>query len=196
MEHTLYIILSQTGTVASRLIQTVTRAPYNHSSISLDRGMNEMYSFGRRRLYLQWIGGFIRENPNTHVFRRFPNTLCEVIALPVSGGVYRRALDVIDLFVDEASDFKYDVLGLWTRPLGLKLKRSHRFICSQFVATVLQMSGAWDLGGRDPYFTYPEDFRRIPGSTVVFRGKLRDWQGGRGLEEAPGFSPELPLAMR
>lgn len=191
MEHSLYIILTQTGTTTSRFFQSITHAPYNHASISLDRGMNEMYSFGRRRLYIQWIAGFIRENPNTHVFGRFPNTACEVIALPVSGDVYRRARAVIDLFIDEAPDYKYDILGLAARPLGIKFQRPHRYICSQFVATVLEMSGAWDLGGRDPYFTLPEDFRHIPGSEVVYRGTLRDWQTVQESEPLPMLLPAL-----
>ena len=36
-----YIVLSQTGTVLSRILKLYTRAPYNHSSIALTAVMRE-----------------------------------------------------------------------------------------------------------------------------------------------------------
>ena len=34
-----YIVLSQTGTILSRILKLVTRAPYNHSSITLSEDL-------------------------------------------------------------------------------------------------------------------------------------------------------------
>ena len=38
-----YIVISQTGTILSRIIKLLTRKNYNHASISLDKELNEMY---------------------------------------------------------------------------------------------------------------------------------------------------------
>ena len=46
-----YIVLSQTGTVLSRILKLYTRSPYNHSSIALTEDLEVMYSFGRLNPY-------------------------------------------------------------------------------------------------------------------------------------------------
>lgn len=43
-----YIMLTNTGTLFTKLIQGYTKAPYNHASISFNRELSELYSFGRK----------------------------------------------------------------------------------------------------------------------------------------------------
>ena len=57
----IYIVLSHTGTVLSRLIKTFTRAEYSHVSISLDKNLEKMYSFGRINPYNPFYAGFVHE---------------------------------------------------------------------------------------------------------------------------------------
>ena len=40
-----YIVISQTGTVLSRILKLITGAEYNHASISLADDLSVMYSF-------------------------------------------------------------------------------------------------------------------------------------------------------
>ena len=40
----LYIVISQTGTLLSRILKQITGAEYNHASISLSRDLERMYS--------------------------------------------------------------------------------------------------------------------------------------------------------
>ena len=70
----IYIVASQTGTVPSRLIKRVTRARFNHVSISLDEQLDTMYSFARRHPYNPVWGGYVKESPLTGTFARFPKT--------------------------------------------------------------------------------------------------------------------------
>ena len=44
-----YILLTDTGTLFTKSIKTYTKAPYNHASISFDVGLEELYSFGRKK---------------------------------------------------------------------------------------------------------------------------------------------------
>ena len=41
----LYIVITQTGTLLSRVLRQVTGAPFNHVSLSLDASLEQMYSF-------------------------------------------------------------------------------------------------------------------------------------------------------
>ena len=43
-ERVVYIVLTHTGTIPSRLIRIFTRYEYTHVSISLDRNLEHLYS--------------------------------------------------------------------------------------------------------------------------------------------------------
>ena len=42
----LYIVISQTGTLLSRILKQIIGEEYNHASISLSRDLERMYFFG------------------------------------------------------------------------------------------------------------------------------------------------------
>ena len=78
----LYIVISQTGTLLSRILKQITGAEYNHASISLSRDLERMYSFGRRHPYNPFWGGFVIEErncsvPSTRLFVRSSPTNSE-----------------------------------------------------------------------------------------------------------------------
>ena len=61
----IYIILTHTGTVLSRIIKIYTKDEFSHVSIALDKDLKQMYSFGRLNPYNPFIGGFIHEYINS-----------------------------------------------------------------------------------------------------------------------------------
>ena len=82
-EKSVYIVLSQTGTIFSRILKLFTGAKYNHSSISLFPSLETMYSFGRLNPYNPFIGGFVREGINIGTFKRFNKTTAVVLKINV-----------------------------------------------------------------------------------------------------------------
>ena len=73
----LYIVISQTGTLLSRILKQITGAEYNHASISLSRDLERMYSFGRRHPYNPFWGGFRdRVAPYRYLQAFFPKPRC------------------------------------------------------------------------------------------------------------------------
>ena len=68
-----YIILTNSGSLLSKVIKFYTKKEYTHVSISLDRGLRKMYSFGRLKAYNPFIGGFVHESKNHGPFKRFKN---------------------------------------------------------------------------------------------------------------------------
>ena len=69
-----YIVISQTGTILSRILKAFTHREYNHASISLKDDLSVMYSFGRKYPYNPFLGRFVIESPNFGTFKRFANT--------------------------------------------------------------------------------------------------------------------------
>ncbi|MCL1950335.1 MAG: hypothetical protein FWF59_11445 [Turicibacter sp.] len=45
----IYIVLTKTSSVASKLIGCYTKKPYSHVSIAFDKELKQVYSFGRKR---------------------------------------------------------------------------------------------------------------------------------------------------
>lgn len=58
----LYIVVTRTNTVLSRLIQLVKNDEYTHAAIALDMELDSMYSFGRKHTYNPFVGG-LSEKP-------------------------------------------------------------------------------------------------------------------------------------
>ena len=80
----IYIVLSFTGTILSRIVKLYTRKEYSHVSISLDKDLKHMYSFGRLNPYNPFWGGFVQESPNYGTFKRFKNSKIKIYSMEVS----------------------------------------------------------------------------------------------------------------
>ena len=108
MEKSIYIVLSQTGTVFSRALKFFTHAEYNHASISLTPTLDKMYSFGRLNPYNPFIGGFVEEGKNIGTFKRFYKTQAMVLEFKVSPEKYNAIQYFIEYFKNNRKEFHYN----------------------------------------------------------------------------------------
>ncbi len=97
----IYIIITQTKTIVSRLIKLFTKAPYNHSSISSDEKLNDMYSFCRYYKHTPLPAGFSDENVNTCVFGMYSHIPCAIYSIDVTEEQYRKYRHLISYFKQE-----------------------------------------------------------------------------------------------
>lgn len=171
----IYILLTDTGTIFTRTIKQYTKAPYNHSSLSFDKELKEMYSFGRKTPRNPFNGGFIREDVVTGTFRSFPKTTCALFELEVDENTLKKIRRVIELFEKQKDKYSYNLVGIF----GVAIKESYEpkgaFFCSQFVADVLSRSGLrlWD---KPSALVTPEDFRKCPNMKLIYEGKLYEYE--------------------
>ena len=94
----LYLIQSCTGTVLSNIIKGYTKNQYTHISISLDKELNDMYSFGRLNPYNPFWGGFVHEYVDKGTFARFYNTDSAIWELEVTEEQYNKVCEKIKYF--------------------------------------------------------------------------------------------------
>ena len=92
----IYIVISQTGTLLSRILKYITGAEYNHASISLSKDLDTMYSFGRRYPYNPFWGGFVIESPHTGTFKRFSNTKAMILSMNIREDQYAELRNVLE----------------------------------------------------------------------------------------------------
>ena len=182
------IIMSHTGTWLSKLIRKVTGNTYNHVSVSMKEDLSEMYSFGRRNPYNAVVAGFVQEHPRRGTFRRFKNTICQVLELEVSDESYGIMHDIVKRFYEERTRFKFNFLGVLKARKNINYQTSYRkFYCSQFVRYLLVCGHVIT----DDFFgkvVTPQDFTRIPGVVTVYEGLLRDFPLDR-LPQQEGEDP-------
>ncbi len=169
----IYLLLSRTGTIPSRMIHTALGGRFTHVSISVKPSTDKFYSFARKKLNNPLVAGFVTENTRTQVFSRYPDCNCAVYALEVSDEKYEKIVKILNHFENNGEQFGYNFLGLLPARLGIDLPRKYHFTCSQFVATVLHCAEAAVLP-KSPSLMMPNDFPKISGVALVYSGKIGD----------------------
>lgn len=169
----IYILLSRTGTIPSKLIHTMTRGDFTHVSISLRPTTDRLYSYARRTINNPLHAGLIVENIHTDVFARYPDCQCSLLELSVSDEAYLKMQRCIRFFMKHYQKATYNFLGVLPLRLGIRWPRRFRLTCSQFVAVVLSSSKEVTLP-KDPYLMLPNDFKQIPGIRQIYSGILAD----------------------
>lgn len=169
----IYVVLSQTGTLLSRIIKRRTKADYCHSSLSLVSDLSVMYSFGRKFPHNAFWGTFVKESPHFGTFKRFKNTEVRVLEVEVGEEKYAEIQNFVMNMWENKRKYHYNYLGLWLAGVNVVHKRKNRFYCSEFVAHVLSECGVVE---KDFFkdIIQPVDFLGIP-HREIYRGKLREY---------------------
>jgi hypothetical protein len=168
-------MISYTGTKVSRLLRLFTRNKYTHVSISFDEELNELYSFGRRNLYFPLIGGLIKEDLDDGVYKKYVETYCCIYEIETTEDKFYEAKQILNNFLSEQSEYKYNFIGLVAMALNFPLQRKYHFVCSQFVAFILNNTGIVKFN-INVYLARPKDFESITGSRLIYSGVLKDYR--------------------
>lgn len=169
-----YIVISQTGTILSRLLKLITHKGYNHASLSLCDDLHIMYSFGRKNPYNPFIGGFVKESADFGTFKRFSNTRVIVVKTLVNTEEYTKLCDYIEFMVTNPNRYRYNYLGLYLAAFKICFKSQNRYYCSEFVRDILikhNVKGAESL----EKIVHPMSFITLPEVQTVFCGRLKDF---------------------
>ena len=177
----IYIILTHTGTILSKIIKIFTKDEFSHVSIALDEDLKQMYSFGRLNPYNPFLGGFVHENPKEGTFKRFFRTKACIFSIDVEYGKYLKLNEIIANFERNKKNYKFNTLGLFAIGLHKQLKRKNHFYCAEFVKYVLDNSGI-NLGLPEKMIR-PEDFKNINIKTIEYKGLLRKYKKQNLLKE-------------
>lgn len=129
----IFIVITQTGTMLSRILKRITGAEYNHASLSLFQDLTRMYSFGRRHPYNPFWGGFVIESPHAGTFRRFSDTTAIILAVEITEERYAALEATLEAMWARREQFSYNLGGLLLAYFRILWKRSNCYYCSEFV---------------------------------------------------------------
>lgn len=168
----IYILLTDTGTVLTRMIKFYTKKPYNHASIAFDAELMEVYSFGRKNPKNPFIGGFVKEDIYSPLFTKAD---CAIFSLTISTQEYNKMYQYIQEIASKKEHYRYNFIGLFGVLMKRPIKRKSAFFCSQFVATVLKESNVSHFEQKDLSLIKPSDLIDLADFQFVFEGKLEDY---------------------
>lgn len=168
-----YIVLTHTGTLLSRMIKQYTKAEFTHCSIALDIELKEMYSFGRLNPYNPFWGGFVHEYVHKGTFKRFYNTKTKIYSLEVTEEQYEKMLEIIKHVEKHKDNYSFNYLGLFAAGFHKKVNKNKAFYCSEFVKYILESSGVKTGLGE---VAKPEDFKKANGLDEIYEGLLRKYR--------------------
>lgn len=168
----IYIVLTYTGTFLSRFIKIYTGDEFSHVSLSLDKNLNEMYSFGRLNPYNPFIGGFIHEKIDDGTFKRFPKTKAAIYALRVTPHQYNKIKQIIKVMKKERSNYKFNIIGLFAIGLNIKYQKANAFYCAEFVKYLIDEA---NININLPVLVKPNDFKKIEKLKLKYQGTLKNY---------------------
>ena len=176
MEHNklkkVYIVLTYTGTIPSKIIKFYTKDEYSHVSISLDEKLNNMYSFARLNAYNPFQAGFIHEKLNYGTFKRFKNTKAEIYSLCVTNEQYEKIKEIIINMEKNKNIYKYNLVGLIAQVFNIKYQTKNSFYCSEFIKYLIEEA---KINVELPELIKPLDFKKINNLELEYKGILKNY---------------------
>lgn len=169
----IYIVLTYTGTFLSRFIKLYTGDEFSHVSISLDKKLQEMYSFGRLTPYNPFIGGFIHEKIDDGTFKRFPNTKAAIYSLKVKSDQYAKIKQIINEMKSKQTIYKFNIIGLFATGLNIKYQKDNSFYCAEFVKHLIDEA---DININLPTIVKPNDFKKVKQLKLRYYGDLNKYE--------------------
>ncbi len=176
MEQTVYILLSRSETLFSRLVHCAVGGDYTHVSIGVEGPGGHFYSFARKDPRRVLPAGLIRERAGHGFFYLHPRIPCCLYELQVTEESYLRIQERLEYMYARREEYHYSLLGALACFFRLPLVRKHHYFCSQFVAETLAESGAVRLGWA-PAVTRPADFLTLERLRKIHQGVIGDLEG-------------------
>ena len=168
----IYIILTYTGTILSKIIRIYTGAEYCHVSLSLDKKLNKMYSFGRLNAYNPFVGGFVHEGINIGTFKRFKNTKAEIYEIEITSEQYNKIKSEIKNIKNNKKQYKFNRAGLFLSAINFKYKKEKSFYCAEFVKHLIDVA---EIPLKLPGTVKPIDFKKYNNLDLLYSGILKNY---------------------
>jgi len=188
----IYILLTQTTSVLTKVIKFCTKTPYNHASLAFDERLEYTYSFGRIKPNDPLIGGFAHERLDAGVFK---DATCQLLSLDVTPEQYRKMRQrVADIEANQIK-YKFNFIGLFGARFNFKVDRKHAYFCSQFVSKVLQEVGLFPEDF-PPHLVKPSDLAEHINLRIEYQGMLSEYLFALGTPASPERDAEIKLRRK
>lgn len=172
----IYILLTKSTTICSRIVYMATRSEYTHAAISLNGNFDDLYTFSRKYKRAILPAGFVRESVYAGIMGDSDNMDCAVYELTVNRRTYKKLEKLLNNMECNKDKYKYSIMGLPMCHFNRKYERKGKFFCSQFVYYALSEAGAV-VRNAEPSLVKPMDLSKLPEVTEIFKGQISQLRG-------------------
>ena len=170
---TIYILLTKSTTICSKVVYMATKSEYTHASISLNNKFDKLYTFSRRHKRLLLPAGFVVESAYEGIMGDSDDMRCAVYELQISDDSYDKLVRLFRHMDYHKKKYRYSILGLPMCFFKKRYERKGYYFCSQFVHHALTESGAIKDETCSSLFR-PMDFRTLPETKEIFKGNIKE----------------------
>lgn len=168
--HAIYVVVTSTGTMIAKAIRRATHVPYSHVSLATDATLQQMFSFCRNYPHSPLPATFNEELIGEGLLGHFSAIPCEIYKIPVTETQYRHFQRLLAHFRACRAGYSYSLMGLLRVRLQIKRELHNKFVCSQFVAYMLEECGV--TLDKSACLYAPDDLRFLPQAQLIYRGEL------------------------
>jgi len=169
MDQAVYIVFSATHTGMGRFIRLVTRHPYNHVSVSLDRDIQRMYSFARYHRTIPLWGGFVQESILRYA--SFAGSArVKVCRVPVEQPHLTYLHNYMQRLWSDREDYLYNLPAAMAIPLHLRPSIPKTHTCASFAREILLRCR---VEGAERTFPSVSSLERLLQPYVVYEGSAQ-----------------------
>ncbi len=167
----IYIILSQTRSIISRIIRLATGDSYTHASLAFEEDPNVMYSFGRLFPHNPFWSGFVRESASFGTMKRFRDADVAALRIGVEDEEYERIRGYVLEMYSRRRQYGYNYIGLLLAKFGITYRWENHYYCSEFLKELLEKFGLASEGELSD-IARPVEFLNLRRVQIVYRGSL------------------------
>ena len=190
----IYIVLTRTNSCLSNAIHTILQDQYTHAAISLDSGLEYMFSFARRKASNPFVGCFKHECLDGDFYARHDVLPGTVLKLDVTENEYNKIAADIWHFVLNGHAYEFNVVGMFASAFGFHQKfNDNKFFCSEFVYYILHKNGICNFN-KPRAAVRPQHLLDIKARSI-FEGDLLEYIGSQSrceVENADVLDTMLP----
>ena len=169
----IYILLTRSGTILSKMVHLITTDTYTHASIAFDENLETLYSSSRKNGRTMFPAGPCTERLDSGYYQGHGQIPCAVYELQVSDEAYENAKLEVARIMEKVGEYHFNIIGLLLCRLNIPFRRKRHFFCSQFVSEILMRSRALHLP-KDTALMRPNDYTTIPELLCCFQGRLNE----------------------
>lgn len=168
----IYIALVDTPGIFAAIIRRTLRQKYIHVVISMDAGMEDAYSVGRRNPFVPLMAGFEREDKRK-IVRAFPTADYMVCEMECTQEQKENIRSTLYQDMEQRYRYHYAIFGLpfilWNKPFYQK----NHYTCSSYIARLLEENEI-HIARKHFSLVTPKDFYEYSEKKVIFEGPLSE----------------------
>lgn len=168
-----YVVLSKTTTNIGKCIRVFSSCQYNHSAISFDRDLTQLYAFARRQKNSCLTAGLVHESTARYMEVKGAEVPIKVYEFNITDEQVSYINARVKLMLDNP-EYMYNAVSLVSYPFIKGIKTYKAYTCSEFVATVLIELGILD-SEKEPCKYTPEDLMAALVDYEIYTGNMQDF---------------------